>query len=309
MGKRVPKIKLEIVPAVAYSSCVRHLSAIVMTAGVFLISACTNPGDPTPVELETRVHIRAAWSPDGQTIAFTNVAPASAGVYVVDTSGANMSLVIQGGGIGLSWSPGSDRLVFSALSNLYTIKANGDSLTQLTSTAADIRPSWSPDGSSIVYMGTGGISLLRLSTGMITLVHAAGNFPHWTPEGTIFRVVENAFGPQQIAYTFEVIDTVGTILRVVAGFQSGSFCDFASMNRDSTAVVFSTRPIDFSRRSQIVKLTVANQVFTDLTTDGGDYPAWSPDGTKIVYTRTMEGDGGLWVMDADGSNKRRLTQP
>lgn len=280
-----------------------------MTAGVFLVSSCSNPGDPTPVPQEIRVHVRAAWSPDGQTVAFTNIAAGKQGIYIVDTSGANVNLVIQGGGIGLSWSPSSDRLAFSALSNLYAIKADGDSLVQLTNTAADIRPSWSPDGSSIVYMGTGGIRLLRLSTGMTSLVHAAGNFPHWTPEGTIFRVVENASSPQQVSYSFEVIDTVGSVLRVVAGFQSGSFCDFASMNRDSSAVVFSARPVDLSKPSQIVKLIIATQELTHLTGDGGDYPSWNPDGTLIVYTRTTEGEGGLWIMGADGSNKRRLTQP
>ena len=31
-------------------------------------------------------------------------------------------------------------------------------------------------------------------------------------------------------------------------------------------------------------------------------PAWSPDGQRIAYSR-----GGLWVMDADGSNQTRLT--
>ena len=35
----------------------------------------------------------------------------------------------------------------------------------------------------------------------------------------------------------------------------------------------------------------------------GDEPAWSPDGTKIAYTTNV----GIKVMDADGSNKRRLT--
>ena len=40
-------------------------------------------------------------------------------------------------------------------------------------------------------------------------------------------------------------------------------------------------------------------------------PAWSPDGKHIVYlsNRTAEntaGEWGVWVMDADGSNQRRL---
>jgi len=46
-----------------------------------------------------------------------------------------------------------------------------------------------------------------------------------------------------------------------------------------------------------------------LTDDGGDYPAWSPDGKMIVYTRTTAGDGGLWIMNAEGGGKRRLTRP
>lgn len=43
-----------------------------------------------------------------------------------------------------------------------------------------------------------------------------------------------------------------------------------------------------------------------------DYGAvWSPDGTKLAFVRgTTEGGGdGIWVMDADGGNPRRLTEP
>jgi TolB protein len=36
-------------------------------------------------------------------------------------------------------------------------------------------------------------------------------------------------------------------------------------------------------------------------------PAWSPDGSKIVFEVFTELPGGIWVMDADGSNKVQLT--
>jgi Tol biopolymer transport system component len=36
-------------------------------------------------------------------------------------------------------------------------------------------------------------------------------------------------------------------------------------------------------------------------------PDWSPDGSRIVYAGTGGGDWGIWVMRADGSQKRQLT--
>jgi Tol biopolymer transport system component len=32
---------------------------------------------------------------------------------------------------------------------------------------------------------------------------------------------------------------------------------------------------------------------------GDDEPSWSPDGTRISWT---SGSGGIWIMNADGSN-------
>ena len=43
-----------------------------------------------------------------------------------------------------------------------------------------------------------------------------------------------------------------------------------------------------------------------------DYGAvWSPDGTRLAFVRGSEEGGGddIWVMDADGRNQRRLTEP
>jgi dipeptidyl aminopeptidase/acylaminoacyl peptidase len=37
----------------------------------------------------------------------------------------------------------------------------------------------------------------------------------------------------------------------------------------------------------------------------GGYPAWSPDGKQIAYANLSE--WCIWVMDADGGNKRKLT--
>jgi len=35
--------------------------------------------------------------------------------------------------------------------------------------------------------------------------------------------------------------------------------------------------------------------------------AWSPDGTKIAFVRTVRGDADIYVASADGTAVRRLT--
>jgi len=38
-------------------------------------------------------------------------------------------------------------------------------------------------------------------------------------------------------------------------------------------------------------------------------PAWSPDGTRIAFSRYRAWDKDIYVMDADGGNVQRLTEP
>ena len=50
------------------------------------------------------------------------------------------------------------------------------------------------------------------------------------------------------------------------------------------------------------------QRLTTTKADAGSWqPAWSPDGEKIAFSSNPDGNGDIFVMDADGSNIRRLT--
>ena len=288
----------------------RHFpsSTLVLIISLIAFSACERANDPVVIVEETSLHERAVWSPDGLTIAFTNQIAGGQGIYLIDSTGSNLRLLKAGEGIGLSWSPDARWIVFSANGSLHKIKATGDSLTQLTTSSSDIRPSWSPDGSRIVFRSNG-LKILNISTGLITTILTVGNFPTWTPSGSILFATSTAAGINRADYFFETIDTTGGQRQTLFQFRTSTDCGFVSMNSAGTHLLFSARPFDGSERAQIVVINLNSSQVSSLTVDGGDYPGWSPNGANIVYTRTAKGDGGLWIMNADGSNKRRLTQP
>ena len=70
-------------------------------------------------------------------------------------------------------------------------------------------------------------------------------------------------------------------------------------------IAFST---DFSARPQIFTVRPGGAGLRQLTHvskgHAASSPQWSPDGTKILFTI----DTQIWVMNADGSNQRQLTQ-
>jgi TolB protein len=63
-------------------------------------------------------------------------------------------------------------------------------------------------------------------------------------------------------------------------------------------------------RSQIWSYTLPSGPLRQLTeTPEGAYdPAWSPDGARIAYAARSRGRHDLWVMGADGTDARQITE-
>ncbi len=77
-------------------------------------------------------------------------------------------------------------------------------------------------------------------------------------------------------------------------------------------IAFMSRGLGFGDNWEIVVIDEENSLNKTILTDTTDgisngFPAWSPDGTKIVYVSTGDGNREVYIMDADGSNKTRLT--
>ena len=242
-----------------------------------------------------------AWSPDGRRLAFQAETQGrntdrTIDIYVMNADGSGLRRITREPTYDTtpSWSPNGTRLAFSSVdlldvaatlssasatasskgnqdssnqSGIYTMRADGTGLRQLTHEPEDEYPDWSPDGKSIAFgrpaKGHGGIYTVNSDGGQLKRLTTppkglSDHEPCWSPDG------------KRIAFS--------------RGTDGGS-PDVFMMSADGTHV-----------RNLATK------------TGGAVSPAFSPDGKKIVFVGWEGGVDKLYVMNANGTNARRLTK-
>jgi WD40-like Beta Propeller Repeat len=164
-----------------------------------------------------------------------------------------------------------------------------------------------PAGCSRIWVsstdGTGAHELLPDHPGYQTPIQ-------WSADGTRL-LVEDASG-------LWLVDTTGIIVQSLPleGLCPGDCPPIwgYSLSPDGATIAFARPPITTSGNSVIALADVATGHVTELastaslaSTDsfGRDTPSWSPDGTRLIFTREEGGSqpgGGLFLVDADGTD-------
>lgn len=231
------------------------------------------------------------------------------GVWTSDTSGRDLILLLDS----LNYpqhprvSPDGKSIVFEDWGELFVIDAGGGARRRLeTGVNVAFAPAWSPHGEWILF--TGGSSLnppwqmyrMRMDgsppsqlTGTILGTHAGA----WSPDDRIVYVRYNAIGLDPVFLEAVVMDTAGGELEVLTGEIPDFRGSYPAWSPDGQSILF----MDVAANDWVVtKLTLAGLRYDTLGSAAGNRPGeWSPDGQRIVY-----GTGDLWLMNADGSNKR-----
>jgi hypothetical protein len=141
-----------------------------------------------------------AWSPDGTEIAVSwqdcgGPSCSSEIGKVNSTTGAYTSIHTTSAYVaGLDWSPDGQRIAFARDFQVYTIKPDGTSLTEVApgSPAENHSPSWSPDMSKLAFVTSRdeGIDEIYVmnpdgsAQTRITNNFAIDTSPRWSPDGT-----------------------------------------------------------------------------------------------------------------------------
>ncbi|MDG6244143.1 MAG: DUF5050 domain-containing protein [Methanolobus sp.] len=174
---------------------------------------------------------------------------------------------------------------------------------KLTNTTNANHPSWSPDGSKIVYaanqaiwiMNSDGSGQKKLYDGM-----SWKGDPEFNENGTkiyFAMVSKNAYSARYIS--IHVMDTDGGNSFKLTGT---SDCRAASVSPDGRKLVYTSRA---SGNYDIWTMDIDGTGRSRLTDAPGDEssPSWSPDGKSIVYSSM----GDIFSVDVNGKGPVRLT--
>jgi len=199
-------------------------------------------------------------------------------------------------------------------SEVYIARADGTAPQRLTNDLVGSRwPALSPDGTQIAFArrhGSGwAIVVSRLDgSGARDIVSEAGftsgfsGYPDWSPDG------------KQIAFTHEYPDGHAAIVDfdLASGTAHDITHDTAAdlwprWSPDGTRIAYATNVP--GQGIDIYTIGADGTNPTRLTTGAGweIEPSWSPDGTRIAYTAFPNGVGDIFVMNADGTGVRDVT--
>lgn len=236
--------------------------------------------------------------------------------------------------------PGENgRIVFTSTRdslyyNIYSMRPDGSDVKALTRVKAkDGNPSWSPDGSRIVFASnrTGNSEIFIMNADGSQQRNLSRNYTDCTGLTGMDEVTCNAKaedgqpsfsadGSQIVFVSFRsgglglwIMDSDGSKPRQVSegGVQPSwsptgewiAFSDGVEQGDDigdDTVLdtdIFVVRPDGTGRRS-----------LTGIRGEKEFYPSWSPDGKQIAFVSDMSGRDQVYVMNVDGTGRRQLTR-
>lgn len=266
-------------------------------------------------------------SPDGKQIIYTRTwidqinDRRESSVWIMNADGTRNRFLVKGADA--KWSPDGSRIAFVAPGEpggaqiwVRYMDAEGATtqITRLTEAPSDVE--WSPDGKTLAFG-----MLVRQSEDWRIAMPAPPRGAKWVEPPRIvqkvrYRADRQGFLENGLRQLFTVPADGGTPRQITTGEWAANGTTWMP---DGKSLVFTSNRVpdaEYSwRQSEIYRVDVASGAITPLTKRNGpdNGPVPSPDGRFIAYTGYDSTDATwkdaiMYVMDADGSNPRALTE-
>jgi TolB protein len=251
-------------------------------------------------------------------LALTALRGDSTRLAVADADGRGLRLLDGfGNEVTPAWSPDGTRLAFVRYyadrddSDLFIRDMRTGAVTRLTSTSGvgEYDPTWSSDGRRIAFTrfinGPGSIWTIA-ADGTDEEGIVLGANPAWARDGRIAFTFPAQSGfaavwviPAPGTSPVQVSPDDGRTYRAPAWAPDGRLAyvrvDVCCGDLQHSALLVAAP--DLANPREIVADSASLSA-----------PSWSPDGGRIVYTRERQDDLALWVVDADGGHRHRITR-
>ncbi|MCZ6693360.1 MAG: FG-GAP-like repeat-containing protein, partial [Bacteroidetes bacterium] len=226
-----------------------------------------------------------------------------------------------------NWSPDGSRIAFMSNRNdnnyeIYVIDPDGSNLVRLTfDPGLDETPVWSPDGNKIAFAsdrkGNLEVYLMGLDgSGKINLTNHPANddHPKFSTDGSMI-IFNSDRDRMEDPTNYEIYEMKADGTSVTRKTNYFEWDTYPSFSPDGRQILWRKILEDDSTpnglNSEIFVMDRDGSRERNLTNypafDG--YPAWSPDGTHIVFVSNRQGGEKIYTMKGDGSKLSQVTYP